>query len=547
MLGALNHGLFFALLYVAAYRLPSGLGSTLTALSPLVLMGLAFLVLGERQARVTVGAAVVGVAGVVTLVWQNESAGTVDPVGVAAAVGAVLSSSLGFVLVKRWAPREDVLVTTTWQLVAGGLLLVPLAAVVEGAPPALDGSAVLALAYLGLVGSAVGYVLWFRGLTRMDAGAVAVVGLVNPVVGTALGVAPPRRALRPGPPRRRGGHPRKRPRRPGTGAAPPSRRSRVPPSGRLPSRSPPAGPDGRRPAYGGSMAPVSTATLTTPTGPVEIPTIGFGVWQVPEDEVGPAVATALEAGYRHIDTARIYGNEAGVGRALAASDVPRDEVFVTTKVWNDDHGRDATLAAFDASMGRLRLDVLDLYLVHWPVPRQDRYVETWRTLLELRDEGRVRAVGVCNFHAEHLQRLFDETGEWPSINQIELHPYLQQAPLRAFDERARASSPSRGARSRRARRCSTTPSSGGSPANHGATPAQVVIAWHLALDLVVLPKSVTPSRIVENLAAAELTLTGEELAALAGAGPRLPDRSEPGGVQRGVSLPASGVRHVTAA
>jgi probable blue pigment (indigoidine) exporter len=189
VLGALNHGLFFALLYVAAYRLPSGLGSTLTALSPLVLMGMAFLVLRERQARVTIGAAVVGVAGVVTLVWQNESAGTVDPVGVAAAVGAVLSSSLGFVLVKRWAPREDVLVTTTWQLVAGGLLLVPLAAVVEGAPPALDGSALLALTYLGLVGSAVGYVLWFSGLTRMDAGAVAVVGLVNPVVGTVLGVA----------------------------------------------------------------------------------------------------------------------------------------------------------------------------------------------------------------------------------------------------------------------------------------------------------------------------------------------------------------------
>ena len=188
LLGALNHGAFFALLYVAAYRLPSGLASTLTALSPLVLMGMAHLVLGEHQARVTVAAALVGVAGVVALVLQNESAGAVDPVGVLAAVGAVLSSSLGFVLVKRWSPCEDVLVTTTWQLVAGGLLLVPLAALVEGAPPALDGPALLALAYLGLVGSALGYVLWFRGLTRMDAGAVAVVGLVNPVVGTALGV-----------------------------------------------------------------------------------------------------------------------------------------------------------------------------------------------------------------------------------------------------------------------------------------------------------------------------------------------------------------------
>jgi probable blue pigment (indigoidine) exporter len=188
VLGALNHGLFFGLLYVAAFRLPSGLASTLTALSPLVLMGTAFLVLGERQPRVTLLAAGVGVAGVVTLVGQDRGTGAVDPVGVAAAVGAVLCASLGFALVKRWSPREDVIVTTSWQLVAGGLLLVPVAALAEGAPPALDLPAVLALAYLGLVGSALGYVLWFRGLTRMDAGAVAVVGLVNPVVGTALGV-----------------------------------------------------------------------------------------------------------------------------------------------------------------------------------------------------------------------------------------------------------------------------------------------------------------------------------------------------------------------
>ena len=188
LLGALNHGLFFGLLYVAAFRLPSGLGSTITALSPLVVMGMAFLVIGERQPRVTLGAALVGVAGVVTLVSHGDRSGTVDLLGVAAAVGAVVSSALGFALVKRWSPPEDVLVTTSWQLVAGGLLLVPVAAVAEGAPPALDLSAVLALAYLGLVGSALGYVLWFRGLTRMDAGAVAVVGLVNPVVGTALGV-----------------------------------------------------------------------------------------------------------------------------------------------------------------------------------------------------------------------------------------------------------------------------------------------------------------------------------------------------------------------
>ncbi len=189
LLGALNHGLFFALLYVGAYRLPSGLGSTLTALSPLVVMAVAFLVLGERQARVTVVATLAGIGGILALVWQADRSGTVDPVGVAAVVGAVVASSVGFVLVKRWAPPGDVLTTTSWQLVAGGLLLLPLAWFTEGAPPALDLPAVAALAYLGLAGTALGYVVWFRGLTRMDAGAVAVVGLVNPVVGTALGVA----------------------------------------------------------------------------------------------------------------------------------------------------------------------------------------------------------------------------------------------------------------------------------------------------------------------------------------------------------------------
>ena len=188
VLGTLNHALFFALLYVAAYRLPSGLASTLTAISPLVVMAVAWLAIGERQPRVTLLAAVVGIAGVVLLVWQNERGGPVDLVGVAASVGAVVSSSVGFVLVKRWTSPSGVLETTSWQLVAGGLVLVPVAAVVEGPPPALDGSAVLALFYLGTVGTLLAYVAWFRGLTRMSAGSVAVVGLLNPVVGTALGV-----------------------------------------------------------------------------------------------------------------------------------------------------------------------------------------------------------------------------------------------------------------------------------------------------------------------------------------------------------------------
>ncbi len=189
VLGTLNHAVFFGLVYVAAYRLPSGLASTLTALSPLVVMGVAWLLLGERQPWVAVLAAVAGIGGVVVLVSAGGGAsGSVDPVGVAASVGAVVSASVGFVLVRRWTPRDAVLATTAWQLVAGGLVLVPVALVVEGAPPALDGAAVLALLWLGLVGSVVGYVVWFRGLTRMDAGAVAVVGLLNPVVGTVLGV-----------------------------------------------------------------------------------------------------------------------------------------------------------------------------------------------------------------------------------------------------------------------------------------------------------------------------------------------------------------------
>ena len=263
------------------------------------------------------------------------------------------------------------------------------------------------------------------------------------------------------------------------------------------------------------MPSVTTTPLTTPTGSVPIPSIGFGVWQVPDDEVEAAVTTALEAGYRHVDTARLYGNEEGVGRALAASDVPREDVFVTTKVWNDDHGRDATLAAFDASLRRLGIDVLDLFLIHWPAPGQDRYVETWQALRELRDEGRVHAIGVCNFHAPHLRRLIDETGEAPSINQVELHPYLQQAPLREFHAEhgivTESWSPLASGK-----RVLDDPVIGRIAQEHGATPAQVVIAWHLALGLVVLPKSVTPARIVENLAAADLTLGADDLAELAG-------------------------------
>jgi 2,5-diketo-D-gluconate reductase A len=262
------------------------------------------------------------------------------------------------------------------------------------------------------------------------------------------------------------------------------------------------------------MSTVPNLDLSTGTGHVPIPQVGFGVWQVPDDEVEAAIATALEVGYRSIDTARIYGNEEGVGRALAATDLPREELFVTTKVWNDDHGRDATLAAFDASMKRLGLDVLDLYLIHWPTPRRDTYVDTWKALLELRETGRVRAVGVCNFEVDHLQRLLDETGELPAINQVELHPYLQQEELRAYHREhgivTEAYSPL---------------ASGGDVLGdrtvariadkHAVTPAQAILRWHTQIGNVVIPKSVTPSRIAENLDLFGFELDEEDLAAVA--------------------------------
>jgi 2,5-diketo-D-gluconate reductase A len=229
------------------------------------------------------------------------------------------------------------------------------------------------------------------------------------------------------------------------------------------------------------MTAVPNLPLSAGTTSIEIPQLGFGVWQVPEDEVVGAVTTAIETGYRSIDTARIYGNEEGTGEAIAKSGVARDELFVTTKVWNDDQGFDSTLSAFDASMKRLGLDTLDLYLIHWPSPKQDAYVDTWKALLRLREEGRVRAVGVCNFHVPHLQRLLDETGELPAINQIELHPYLQQTELREF---------------------------------HAAN-GQAILRWHLDIGNVVIPKSVTPSRIRENFDIFGFSLDADDLAAIA--------------------------------
>lgn len=248
-------------------------------------------------------------------------------------------------------------------------------------------------------------------------------------------------------------------------------------------------------------------TCVTLADGMRMPVLGFGVYKVPDDEAEPAVGEALEAGYRLVDTATLYGNEAGVGRAVRASGLERDEVYVTTKLWNDAHG-DAAEAAFEASVERLGLGAPDLYLIHWPCPARDLYVPTWRTLLRLRDEGRARSVGVSNFQPDHLRRIVDDSGEVPVVNQVELHPYLQQRELRALHAElgvvTQAWSPlGRGA-------VLADPVIGDIARAHGASPAQVVLRWHLDLGIAVIPKSVTPARVRENLAAATLDLTDED-------------------------------------
>ncbi|MFE9476345.1 aldo/keto reductase [Streptomyces griseofuscus] len=260
------------------------------------------------------------------------------------------------------------------------------------------------------------------------------------------------------------------------------------------------------------MAPTSVPAVTLGNG-VEIPQLGFGVFQVPDDETTAAVTAALETGYRSIDTAAIYGNEKGVGWALAASGLPREDLFVTTKVWNADQGYDATLRAFDASLAALGLDHVDLYLIHWPAPARDLYRDSWRALERLAGEGRIRAAGVSNFQPGHLRRLLEDATLSPAVNQIELHPGLQQAELRAFHaEHAIATeawSPlAQGA-------VLGEPVIGDLAARHGRSPAQIVIRWHLQLGNIVIPKSVTPARIRENFDVFGFTLTAEEMQALA--------------------------------
>jgi len=254
-----------------------------------------------------------------------------------------------------------------------------------------------------------------------------------------------------------------------------------------------------------------TPAITLNNG-VTIPQIGYGVFQIPEAETAAAVTTAIEAGYRSIDTAAIYRNESGVGAALKAAGMPRDELFITTKVWNNDQGYDETLRAFDASAARLGLDFLDLYLIHWPTPKRGRYLDTWRALESLLADGRVRAIGVSNFLPEHLRAVADLGGTVPAVNQIEVHPQLQQRDAQAANTELGVVTEA----------WSPLAQAGvlGDPAvtriatAHDRTPAQVVLRWHVQQGRIVIPKSVTPSRIRENIAIFDFELTADEMAAI---------------------------------
>ncbi|MFD4367112.1 aldo/keto reductase [Rhodococcus sp. NPDC058521] len=262
----------------------------------------------------------------------------------------------------------------------------------------------------------------------------------------------------------------------------------------------------------------NSETSTVPTITLNdgnsIPALGFGVFQVPDEDTYDAVTHALKAGYRSIDTAKVYDNEAGVGRAIADSGIPRHELFVTTKLWNDDQGYESTVNALDASLVRLGLDYVDLYLIHWPVAKKGLFVDTFKAFQQLKKDGKTRSIGVSNFTQAHLEQLIEGTGEVPAVNQVELHPGLSQSDLRAFHTGQGIATEAWAPLGQGASLGNEI--IGDIAKTHGKTPAQVVIRWHLQIGNVVIPKSVTPERIVSNFDVFDFELTPEQINAIGG-------------------------------
>ncbi len=245
-----------------------------------------------------------------------------------------------------------------------------------------------------------------------------------------------------------------------------------------------------------------------------LPQFGLGVWQTPSDQTASVVGEAFKLGYRHIDTAAIYGNEEGVGQAVAEAGIAREELFITTKLWNADQGYDNARKALDTSLSKLKLDYVDLYLIHWPCPASGKFIDSWKALIQARDDGKVKSIGVSNFRVEDIEHIAAATGVLPVVNQIELHPLLQQRSLRDYHQTHGILTES------------WSPIAQGGEllenpilkdigARHGKTAAQVILRWHIQLGLVVFPKSVTPARIKENIEIFDFTLGNEDLAAIA--------------------------------
>ncbi len=257
--------------------------------------------------------------------------------------------------------------------------------------------------------------------------------------------------------------------------------------------------------------PVPTLTLNDGH---TIPQLGFGVFKVEPEETTRIVSDALQVGYRHIDTAAIYGNEEGVGAALAASDIPRSELFVTTKLWNDQQGTKSAFDAFDESLERLGLDYVDLYLIHWPTPAKDRYVESWKALEQIRESGRARSIGVSNFLKPHLGRLLGETDIVPAVNQIELHPAHQQPEVTEFTRAHGIQVQAWGPLGQGKYPLFDEPVVTVAAETHGKTPAQVVIRWHLQAGNIVFPKSNRRDRMIENLDVFNFELSRTEMSTI---------------------------------